>query len=49
VRFVVFFYRWLALARFLITNLRAKNAADNRDERERSCKPKAKAHHCDGA
>ena len=46
---MVFFYRLLALGRFLIANLRAEDTSDDGAERERNCKPEAKAHHCSGA
>jgi len=41
--------KFLAFALFFITDLRVKEAADDRAKRERSCKPKAKTQHCDGA
>ena len=41
--------RFVGLAFFVIADLGAKKTADDRTERDCSCEPKAKAHHCDGA
>jgi hypothetical protein len=43
---MLFFSRFVPLIFFLLTDLRAEDAAHNRAERECSCEPKAKAHHC---
>lgn len=46
---MLFRLRFVALAFFAITDLGAKESAGDRAERECSCEPKAKAHHCSGA
>jgi hypothetical protein len=44
-----FFGCFFALALLIAADLRAKKTAHDRAERERSCKPEAKANHCRGA
>jgi hypothetical protein len=41
--------RFLARAFFFVADLRVKKTANDRAERESSCKQKAKSHHCNGA